>query len=127
MEIINSIFPLVYGYMFFCIFKNNDSKIKSTKQMVIDIQSDFNKQSSQNSKGHLIDINLKKINQNIDYENRYLTFIIPLNIVGILVFYIYFESIVFFLMCIITILVVISYSAVKKNYLKSYYKIKNLL
>ena len=127
MELINSIFPLVYGYMFFCIFKNNDSKIKSTKQMVIDIQFDLNKQNTQSLQRQLVDNNLKKIKQNICYENKYLTFIIPLNVIGILIFYIYFESIVFFFMSTITVLVVISYAAVKKNYLKSYRKLKNVI
>mgnify|MGYP000670732938 CR=1 FL=1 len=126
MEIINSIFPLVYGYLFFCIFKDNDLKIKSTKQMIINIKSDFNKQSTQDLQIQLVDNNLKKINQNIYYENRYLTFIIPLNVLGILIFYIYFDGIILFLMSAITLFIVISYAAVKKNYLKSYRKLENL-
>jgi len=127
MEIINSIFPLVYGYMFFYIFKNNDLKIKSTKQMVINIQFDLNKQNTQGLQRQLVDNNLKKINQNICYENRYLTFIIPLNVLGILIFYIYFDGIILFFMSAITLFIVISYAAVKKNYLKSHRKLENLI
>jgi len=127
MEIINYIFPLVYGHIFFCIFKNNDLKINSTKQMVIDAKYKFNQLNNKTLQIQLIDINLQKINQNMRYENRYLPFIIPINTIGILIFYIYFESMVFFLMSTITILIVISYAAVKKNYLKSYFKIKNLI
>ncbi len=127
MEIINLVFVLIFAYEAYHIFKDNHLKIQAAKRMISEIKLEFSHMSNTKARREIIDINLEKINENISCENRYLDYIIPLNVLGIIIFYIYFETSTSILMSTITSFLVVSYSSVKKNYMKTYHIIKNLV
>ena len=120
-------FLLIYLYIGCRILEDNYLKIQTTKRMIAEIKLEFSHMRNTKVRRVIIDINLEKINENISCENRYLNYIIPLNILGVILFFIYFETTSFILMSTITSFLVFSYSSVKKNYIKTYHTIKSLI
>jgi len=114
----NILLVLVYGFIVFKTLYSNDGYIQEIKRRFKQTKESIAAEQNFNIKKTIKKLELEHIDDNLSKTNKHLKYVIISASVGMGIFYIFFNGGIFISMTILTLLLVLSESAVRQNYIK---------